>query len=85
MHHACLSVLEVPPSGLEALCRQKIVGPHTTIITTIMAMGIIILLKAMVAGWSSAHLLSKMMGIISQPGWVICVLVRREKVDLDFG
>lgn len=78
-------MLEVPPSGPEALCRQKIVGPHTTIITTIAAAGIVILLKAMVAGWSSAHLLSKMMGVISQPSRVVRVLTRREKVDLDFG
>jgi len=55
-----LTVLEVPSSGPDSpVSCQKILGPHTTIITTIMAARIIILLKAMVAGWSSAQLLSK--------------------------
>jgi hypothetical protein len=42
-----------------AACRQKIVGPRTIIITIIAGAGIIILLKATAAGWSSARPLSR--------------------------
>jgi hypothetical protein len=48
-----------PHLARTAACRQKIVGHHITTITTTVAAVIITPLKAMVAGWSSARLLSR--------------------------